>query len=173
MTMAPRLRKLALTAHIISSVGWLGVVAGFLGLAVVGIISEDAQTVRGVYLVMEPTAWYVLVPLAVASLLTGLVQSLGTPWGLFRHYWVVTKLLINVASTIILLTYMQTFSFMAGVAADPSADVDLVRNMSPVIHATLAMLGSLVATTLSVFKPRGLTRYGWRQQQERPTVSRP
>ncbi|MGH8933676.1 MAG: hypothetical protein ACRDZO_24355 [Egibacteraceae bacterium] len=90
MTMTPRLRKFALTAHATSSVGWLGAVVVFLALAVVGLTSQDAQTVRGAYLVMEPAAWFVL-PLAIASLLTGLVSSLGTTWGLFRHYWVLFK----------------------------------------------------------------------------------
>jgi hypothetical protein len=75
--------------------------------------SDDAQTVRAAYLVMEPAAWLVLVPLAVASLLTGLIQSLGTVWGLFRHYWVLFKLLITVVATIVLLTYMETFRSMA------------------------------------------------------------
>ena len=87
MTMAPALRKLALTAHVVSSVGWLGAALVFLGLAIIGMTGQDAQTVRGTYLVMEPAAWYVLVPLAFASLSTGLVQALGTTWGLFRHYW--------------------------------------------------------------------------------------
>ncbi len=85
MTLAPRLRKAALTAHVACSVGWLGAVVVFLGLAVVGLTSHDPQTVRGAYLVMEPAAWFVLLPLAFASLVTGLVQSLGTTWGLFRH----------------------------------------------------------------------------------------
>jgi hypothetical protein len=173
MTMSPRLRKVALTAHIISSVGWLGAVVAFLGLAVVGLTSQDAQTVRGAYLVMEPAAWFVLVPLAFASLLTGLVQSLGTKWGLFRHYWVLFKLLITIFSTIVLLIYMETFSVMAGVAADPSADLGVVRNASPGLHAALALLVLLVAAVLAVYKPRGMTRYGWRKQQEERTVSQP
>ena len=130
MTMTPRLRKFALTAHVTTTVGWLGAVVVFLALAVVGLTSQDAQTVRGAYLVMEPTAWFVIVPLAFASLLTGLVQSLGTTWGLFRHYWILFKLLISVVATIVLLIYMETFSFMAGVAADPSADLGVVRNVS-------------------------------------------
>jgi hypothetical protein len=113
MIMAPRVRKLVLTAHVASSVGWLGAVVAFLGLAVVGVTNQDAQTVRGAYLVMEPAAWLVLVPLAFASLLTGLIQSLGTTWGLFRHYWVVFKLLLNLMATIVLLTYMETFAVMA------------------------------------------------------------
>jgi hypothetical protein len=173
MTMTPRVRKFALTAHVASSVGWLGAIAGFLALAVVGLTSQDAQTVRGAYLVMEPAAWFVLVPLAFASLLTGLVQSLGTTWGLFRHYWVLFKLLINIVATIVLLTYMETFRFMAGVAADPSADLGAVRNVSPALHAGAALLLLLVATTLAVYKPRGMTRYGRRKQHEQRTVLMP
>ena len=168
--MTPRLRKFALTAHVTSSVGWLGAVVVFLALAVVGLASQDAQTVRGAYLVMEPAAWLVLVPLAFASLFTGLVQSLGTTWGLFRHYWVVFKLLIVVFVTIVLLIYMETFGFMAGVAADPSADLGVVRNASPMIHAVLALLVLLVATVLAVYKPRGMTWYGWRKQHEQRAV---
>jgi len=166
MTMTPRIRKLVLTAHVTTTVGWLGAVVVFLALAVVGLTSQDAQTVRGAYLVMEPAAWFVLVPLAFASLLTGIVQSLGTTWGLFRHYWVLFKLLITVFATTVLLIYMETFSFMAGVAADPSTDLGVVRNASPVLHAALALLVLLVATALALYKPRGVTRYGRRKQQE-------
>ena len=103
MVMTPRLRKFALTAHITSSVGLLGVIAGFLALAVAGLTSEDARTVRAAYLAMELTARFVIVPLVFASLLIGIVQSLGTKWGLFRHYWVVAKLLLTILATIILL----------------------------------------------------------------------
>jgi hypothetical protein len=170
MIMPPRLRKLALTAHVTSSVGWLGAVAAFLALAVVGLTSRDAQTMRGAYLVMEPAAWLALVPLAFASLLTGLVMSLGTTWGLFRHYWVLFKLMINVFATIMLLIYMGTFRYMAGVAADPSADLALVRNPSPTVHAVLALLVLLVATVLAVYKPRGVTPYGRRKQHEQRTA---
>src|SRR3989442_15618963 len=128
MRMTPGIRKLALTAHVTSTLGWLGAVVVFLALSVIGLTSRDAQIVRGVYLVMEPAAWYVLVPFAFASLLTGLVQALGTSWGLFRHYWVLFKLLIAVFVTIILLIYMETFNVMARVAADQSADLAVGRN---------------------------------------------
>jgi hypothetical protein len=170
MIMPPRLLKFALTAHVASSVGWLGAVVVFLTLAIVALTSQDAQMVRGAYLVMEPSAWFVLVPLAFASLLTGIVQSLGTEWGLFRHYWVLFKLLITVFATIVLLIYMVTFSHMAGVAADPSADLGVVRNASPMLHAALALLALLVATVLAVYKPRGMTPYGWHKQHERRKV---
>ena len=166
--MTPGLRKLALTAHVTSSVGWLGAVAGFLALAVAGLASQDAQTVRAVYLAMEATGWFVLVPLSLASLLTGLVQSLGTTWGLFRHYWVLFKLLINLVATIVLLLYMQTLDYFAGVAAETTSSGDVpsaLRSPSPLIHAGLALLLLLVATTLAVYKPRGMTPYGQRKQR--------
>lgn len=164
-TMNPGLRKVSLTAHVAASVGWLGAVAAFLVLAVIGVTSDDVQTVRGVYLVMAPAAWMGLVPFAFAALLTGLIQALGTPWGLVRHYWIIGKLLITVVATIILLLYMETFAAMADVASDPSADPDVVRSPSPLLHASAALLLLLVATVLSVFKPRGMTRSGRRQQR--------
>jgi hypothetical protein len=169
MTMSPRLRKLVLTAHVTCSVGWLGAVAASLGLGVVGLASQDAPTVRGAYLVLEPIGWLVLVPLSVASLLTGLVQSLGTTWGLFRHYWVLFKLLINVSASIVLLLYMQTLGYLADAAATASSSGDprALRDPSPVLHASLALLLLLVATALAVYKPRGMTRYGQRKQQQR------
>jgi uncharacterized membrane protein len=160
----PRVRRLALTAHVASSVGWLGAVIAFLGLAVVGITHDDAQIVRATYLVMEPAAWFVLVPLAIASLVTGIVQGLLSRWGMFQHYWVVFKLLITVVATIVLLVYMQTFDAMADVAADESAGLGAVRNPSPVLHAAAALVLLLAATVLAVFKPRGLTPYGRRKQ---------
>lgn len=166
MTMTPRLRKFALTAHIISSVGWLGAVAGFLALAVAALTSEDAQRVRAAYLAMELTGWFVLAPLSLASLLTGLVQSLGTKWGLFRHYWILAKLLINVLATIILLMYIQTLSYLGDLAADNTSSIDDLRNPSPVIHSVAGLLLLLLATILSVYKPQGITRYEWYKQQE-------
>ncbi|MGH3752839.1 MAG: DUF2269 domain-containing protein [Pseudonocardiaceae bacterium] len=172
MTMTPRLRKFALTAHVTSSVGWLGAVAGFLALAVAGLTSQDAQMVRAAYLAMELTSWFVIVPLAFASLLTGIVQSLGTTWGLFRHYWVLAKLLLTVLAAIVLLLQLEPISYIAGVAAETtlsSADLRETR-ISLVAHAGGGLLVLLVPAALSVFKPRGRTRYGRRKQHEQHTA---
>jgi hypothetical protein len=165
MTMTPRLRKFALTAHVTSSVGWLGAVAVFLALAVAGLTSQDAQTVRAAYLTMDWAGWFVLVPFSLASLLTGLVQSLGTTWGLFRHYWVLAKLLINVFATFVLLMYTQTLGALADVAAETtsSGDLGVLRSPSPLLHAAAALLLLLVATVLAVYKPRGMTPFGRRK----------
>jgi hypothetical protein len=164
--MTPALRKFTFTTHITSSVGWVGAVLAFLALAVIGFVSDEEVKVRGAYLLMAPAAWFVLVPLAHASLLSGIVLSLGTTWGLFRYYWVVLKLGITVFATVILLIYMGTFRQMAGVAADPVVDLAVVRNASPIVHAILALVLLLAAAVLGVYKPFGLTDYGKRKFDE-------
>jgi hypothetical protein len=142
-------------------------VAVFLALAVAALTSPNLHLVRAALLVMQPVTWYVLVPLAFASLLSGLVSSLGSPWGLLRHYWVVFKLLLNIGANIILLLYTQTVAHLAAAAADPATPtsdlLDLAR--SPVLHATAALMLLIVATILAVYKPRGVTGYGQRLRQ--------
>jgi hypothetical protein len=173
--MTPRLRKFALTAHVTSSVGWFGAVATFLALAVAGLTSKDAQTARGAYLAMELTTWFVIIPSAFASLLTGLVVSLGTAWGLFRHYWVLVKLLITVLGAIILLAHTRPIGILAGIARETAfSGVDLHRlQIQLVADAGAALLVLLVATTLAVYKPRGMTPYGRRKQSGRSKESQP
>lgn len=170
--MTQRLRKAALTAHVVASVGWLGAVACVLALAVAGLASGDAQTVRAVYPAMEVAAWVALLPLAIASLLTGIVQSFATKWGLFRHYWVVVKLAINILATVVLLLYLETLDSLADVAATSTGgDLSGLRSASPVLHAGAALLLLAMATVLAVYKPRGMTGYGWRKQQEQRGVT--
>jgi hypothetical protein len=172
MIMTPSIRNVALTAHITTSVGWLGAVGGFLVLAIAGLSSRDAQMVRAAYLSMELTGWFVIVPLCFASLITGLVESLGPTWGLFRHYWVLAKFVITVAATAVLLLHMGPITYVASVAAQTtlgSADLRQLR-IQLVANAAAAIVALLAATTLSVFKPRGLTPYGRRKQDEESTV---
>ncbi len=90
--MSPGVRKFVLTTHLTASVGWIGAVVAYLALGVSAVTTQEAQTVRAAWIAMEVTGWYAIVPLALAALLTGIVMSLGTPWGLFRHYWVLSRL---------------------------------------------------------------------------------
>jgi hypothetical protein len=164
MSLSPTFRKLALTAHITFSVGWLGVVAAFLALAVTGLTSENAQMVRAAYLAMDLTAWYVIVPFSIASLLTGLIMSFGTSWGLFRHYWVLIKFVITVPSTLLLLLHLQPIGHLANVVTETTLSSGELAGMriQLVANAGAAVVVLLVATALSVVKPQGRTRYGWR-----------
>jgi hypothetical protein len=166
--MIPALRKIALTAHLTVSVGWIGAVIAYLALGVSAVTSEDPQTVRAAWIAMEVTGCYVIVPLALAALVTGIVMSLGTPWGLFQHYWVLISLGLTVFSTVILLLHMPTVSAFADMAQAVDSG-HLAELGGDLLHPSVGLVVLLVITGLNVYKPRGLTPYGWRKQQERRT----
>ena len=156
-----------LTTHVVTSVGWLGAVVATLALAIAGVASQDAATVRAVYPALEVVGWYALVPLSIASLVSGLAISLAGTWGLLQHYWVVAKLLINLVAGAVLLAYMQTLGALSRTATS-DADLEAIRSASPVLHAGAALLLLLTAAALSVYKPPGRTRYGWRRRRLGP-----
>jgi uncharacterized membrane protein len=166
MTMRPNVRKFVRTAHIIFTVGWIGAVAGFLALAIAGLTSQDTQLVQASYLAMDLIARFIIVPLSlIPLLLTGPILSLGTPWGLFRHYWIIVKLVINILSTLILLVHLRPIQYMARVAGDGTlSSADRGAQIQLVVAAGAGLLALLVATGLAVYKPRGMTAYGWRKQ---------
>lgn len=163
MTLTPRARKVVLTAHVVSSVGWIGAVAAYLVLVISALTSEGDQTVRAAFLAME-LIYYVLVPLAITALVTGLVQSLGTSWGLVRHYWVALKLLLTVFATAVLLLHWETVGSLADKAAREGGQ--LPDAGGELLHAGVGQLVLLATAVLGIYKPPGLTRYGQRKQRE-------
>jgi hypothetical protein len=158
MPMRGHVRKLALTAHVTSSVGWLGAVVAYLAVALVGLTAQAAQDASAAYVAMWMIASSVIVPFSVATLVTGLLQSLGTEWGLFRHYWIVAKFVLTVGASLVLWMHVSTVRRMAELAASMSAvtDADALR-MQLVVHAAGGLVVLLTATTLSIFKPWGKT----------------
>lgn len=165
------LRRLTLIVHIVFSVGWIGAVAGFLTLSIIGLSSRDAEVVRGAYVAMSQLAWFVIVPMSLAALATGLIQALGTEWGLFRYYWVMAKLFLTILATIILLMKMPLIDYAANAAAGmslPSASLRLV-GMQLLVHAAGGILILVAITAISVFKPWGKTPYDIRPMQNEPT----
>lgn len=166
MTMRPSLRKFALTAHITFSVGWIGGVVTYLTLGVAAMTSENIQVVRAAWIAMELIGWFALIPLALASLLTGLVMSLGTKWGLFQHYWTLISFVLTTLATIVLILHMPDVSFLAD-AVQEAESIRLNEFGGDLFHSGLGLVVLLVIQVLNVYKPRGLTRYGWRKQRDR------
>ena len=169
MTLTPRLRKVAFLTHVTVSVGWLGAVAAYLALAVGGLRSQDVLVARSAYLSMELIGWSVIVPLSLATLASGIVQSLGTEWGLFRHYWVTVKFLAASAASLVLLVHMRVVGQMSDVARQTTisaGDFGGLR-VQLVVHAVGGLLILLGATALSIYKPWGMTPYGRRKQEEK------
>lgn len=164
MIMKPAVRKFALSAHLTFSVGWIGAVLMYLALGVAAVTSEEVQTIRAAWIAMELTGWYVIVPLAIASLLTGLLMALGTKWGLFRHYWVSISFFLTLFSTLVLLLHMPDVTAMAD-AAQEAEGAALEALGGDLGHPGIGLVILLVVQVLNLYKPQGMTRYGWRKQQ--------
>jgi len=164
-------RKLSVTVHVVSSVGWLGSVAAFLALSVAGATSRDGDVVRGAYVSMNVIGQFVIVPLSLASVSTGLLVSLGSSWGLFRYYWVLMKLLLTIGATVLLL--LHQFTAVSGAARrvvqQQSAVGPTVGPLATqlIVDAGLGLLVLLVTTVLSIYKPWGRTRHGRRVERRR------
>ena len=154
----PSIRKLTLTLHVAVSVGWIGALSVFFAHALVGVLSDNEAVVRATSLAMGLTAWLVIMPLSIAALVTGLVQAVGTAWGVLRHYWVLFKLVLTAIATAVLLLKMQPISHLADAAAQADfSSGDLVGlRTSLTIHAAGGLMVLLAALGLAIYKPAGL-----------------
>ncbi|WP_211660755.1 hypothetical protein [Modestobacter muralis] len=157
-----------MAVHVVSSVGWLGSVCAYLALDVAAVTSRDIQLVRSAYVAMELIAYSAIVPLALATVVIGLLTAWSTPWGVLRHYWVIAKLLLTLLATAVLLVETQTIGALADAALATRDPRELAGTLP---HSIGGLIVLLTATVLSIFKPKGTTRYGWRKQQEQRRAS--
>ncbi|WP_159886896.1 hypothetical protein [Paenibacillus puerhi] len=176
MTLSPSLRKLVLTIHVITTMGWLGSAAAYIPIAVYLLNNQDADMIRSAIQIMSLVANFIVVPVAFASLLTGVALSLGTKWGLFRHYWILFKLLFTVIAVFMLVAYILELNHAASIASKStwsSTELSMLKDSIHIVHPSGGLLIVLVATVLSVYKPKGMTRYGWRKQLEIKSSTEP
>jgi hypothetical protein len=162
MTFSAPWRKLMLLLHVATSVGFPGAVAGFLSLAIAGLTTSDPAIAAAVYPAMGIVTSMVILPLAVASLLIGVVQSLGTPWGLFRYYWVIVKLALTVIVLVVLLLQLEGIELASRAALAGEIDAMPGLRVSMVLHGAGGLAVLLAVTVLSIYKPRGMTALGVR-----------
>ena len=149
--LSPGWRKAVLFIHVATSVGFVGAVGAFLVLAIAGLDGAP------VYAAIGLITWEVIVPLAFASLLIGIVSAMATPWGLWRYYWIVAKLGLTLLAVVVLMLQTRT---IAALAAAPSLAGMREAQMAMILHSGGGLVVLLLATVLSIGKPRGLTGWG-------------
>lgn len=173
--MGPGMRKAVLAVHVLSSVGWFGAVGAFLALALAGLLSDDRQLMAAVYVAARLVTWWVIIPLGFLALVSGVVQSLGSQWGLVRHYWVLVKLVLTTGSIAVLLLHLRGIDSAADhwISAAPGRgadELDAIR-LQLVVESAAALVVLVIATLLSILKPRGQTPFGARRQRREADVA--
>ncbi|MEV8317904.1 DUF2269 domain-containing protein [Streptomyces sp. NPDC059900] len=162
-------RRATLVVHVTAAAGWLGLTLGLLALAVAAITTGSAATTEAAARSMKLFADWLVLPLALLTLLSGLLLSLGTPWGLARHRWVYVKFWLTLATTA-----ASAFALRPGL----NDTVAAVSAGSPVADPTGLIAGPVVSlsaylfmTVISLLKPWGLTRRGRKQRDQKMRAS--
>ncbi len=163
------IRKLVLTIHVVVSVGWIGIEAGLLALGLTGLYTRNPEVLRAAYVAIGLFGGIFVVPVSIGALITGVLLSVGTPWGLFRHYWVLAKFAVTVALVaggifVLNQKLQEAAARVSGVPINAltSADVGTLR-FQIIAAVSVALLLLVTATTLSVYKPWGKTWFGRRK----------
>ncbi|GAA0505734.1 hypothetical protein GCM10011581_32170 [Saccharopolyspora subtropica] len=158
------MRKLVLTVHVIASVAWIGGSACLLVLGLTGLLADDPQVQRAAYIADGALGAWVARPVSILALVSGVLISVGTKWGLFRYWWVLISLVATAAMTAAVTFQLAPRLIRAGesaLAAPPGADV--VAAVGPdaaslVVAPSVALVALSIVTALNVYKPWGRVR---------------
>jgi ABC-type spermidine/putrescine transport system permease subunit II len=150
---SPGSRKLLLAVHIVSTVGALGVDLVLLALGVAGLRGAEPRTI---YPAAQLVGQWLLVPLALTGLTTGVGLALLTRWSPLRHGWVATKLAITtVLAATVLAVLVPRLSRVADAAVGAAPHLLTDAERVPLVAAPAAAVGLLALNVaLGVYKPR-------------------
>ena len=153
-------RRALLVVHVAASVSWLGLSLGLLALGVTAFTTAAPEAAEASYRSMKMFADWLIIPIALTTLGTGLLLSLGTSWGLARHRWVYTKFWMTLAAT-----GLSVFALRPGInhaTAQVIAGQQVADAGDLIIPPSVSLSAYLFMTAISVLKPWGLTKRGRR-----------
>ena len=171
--MSRRRRKLVLTLHVATSVGWLGAAIAMTVLLVAGLVTSNPALRHSAFTFMHVYDLAIMIPLGYLALITGVLLSVGTNWGLLKHWWVLTKLVLTVAVLVFAGVFTSGWVLEAVVrtAEDPMADLGTLAAQL-VANVVAFNVVFWTNTTVSVFKPWGLTPRGQRKLAQQTATKR-
>lgn len=148
--------KTVKTLHLIAVVMWLG---GCLAMGLIALIPTDDPVSKLALLnVSELIDYAILIPGAVATVLTGAIYGIWSKWGFFRHTWLTVKWIVSIAIILIGTFFFHPFSLeMIDILQSPAPDAT-ATNILAVDAAILRWCGLqaialMLLIPVSVFKP--------------------
>ncbi|KOG88509.1 hypothetical protein [Streptomyces varsoviensis] len=154
-------RRATLFVHVAVSVGWLGLTLGLLVLGLAGALTRSPTTATAAYRAMKIFGDWLIIPISLLSLFSGVILSLGTAWGIARYRWVYTKFWLTLIATGASIFALRTTidEAASAVATGPDAGA---ATPSLVAAPSVALTLYVFMTAISVLKPWGPTARGRR-----------
>ncbi len=151
----PPWRKPLLTVHVVASVGLVGTALVLAALGISGVRGADPRTIYPAAYLVE--GWLVA-PLAIVALGTGVLQAALSPWGLVKYWWVTIKLTTTAGfAGVALFVLLPRLEASAEAATGPAAQTFTIAERLPLaIAPTVAVTLLVFNVVLAVYKP------GWR-----------
>ncbi|MBB6670194.1 DUF2269 family protein [Cohnella nanjingensis] len=154
-------KRWLLTLHLLFSAIMLGVAIVFLFLSITAANTNDEGVLQACYTMMHMLAKTTVRYSTIAALATGILLSVWTPWGLFKHYWIIAKEVLTFFFIIIgpIGMYWWTLRAVTLVSSERGhavLDPDFIVNSGQLRIGIVLQIVSLVGLfAISVFKPWG------------------
>lgn len=154
-------KQLLVTLHVISVSSWIG---GTLGMLLLGIYLKSAAngeqlayTLSSMEVIDENLLKYP----ALLTLLTGVLLSIWTQWGLVKHYWVAIKLVLTVATIMMGILFLDDWTVSLGEMVEDMGFATLqnkqfqTRWSSIIIMSSFNLASLFFMVFITYFKPFG------------------
>ena len=161
-----RQKRWLLSAHILCAVAWLGAALCSLIFSLTALFTIDAHLLNATYVFADILDKAILRGGAIGALITGILLSVLTQWGLIRFYWIIVKEIVSVLCIVVGIIISGWNDNAISLTAHKGLQV--FHNPLYLTNRTLVFMGicfQILALSgvivISVFKP-----WGQRKRQE-------
>ncbi|WP_405861230.1 DUF2269 domain-containing protein [Streptomyces sp. NBC_00090] len=155
-------RRATLVVHVVSAASWLGLALGLLALGITAATTESAPVLEASVRSMKTMVDWLVFPVALLTLLTGLLMALASNWGLARHRWIYTKFWLTLA--MIAGTFFGFRDAIVNTYTDVTAGHPLADAGDVLLGPMVSLASYVFMMTISILKPWGLTKHGRKQR---------
>lgn len=146
----PPWRKSLLAGHVVVAVSLIGSDLVLIALGVSGLRGADPQIV---YPAAHTVDAWIVAPLAILALATGILQAVVSEWGLVTYWWVTTKLAITAAAAVVVIVVLEPRLAASAGAAMAGESFSAAERLPLVIAPSVAVALLVLNVTLGLFKP--------------------
>jgi uncharacterized membrane protein len=159
-------KKWLLAIHIMFAGIMLGGAATTVILSITAMNTASAQVLQACYTIMHLLSKTSVRVSTIGTVVTGILLSVLTNWGLFRYYWIIVKEILTLLSIGIGIVGFYYWS-LEGLTLVTSEGLDALQNPAFTVNhiqlwigIVLQILSLTSMTVISVFKPWGRRQTG-------------